>query len=121
MRRHVPLILAAASLACGSSKPGPVLDLSAFRVVDLTHPYNEQTLYWPTAPNRFQLQQLAYGETPRGWFYSANAFSSPEHGGTHLDAPIHFAEGRLAADQLPLEKLMAPAVVEIVRKSSASA
>ena len=41
------------------------------RLVDLTHPFNEDTIYWPTAPSRFDLMELASGETPGGWFYSA--------------------------------------------------
>ncbi len=80
-------------------------------MVDLTHSFTPTTLYWPTSPSGFQLDQLAYGPTPGGWFYSAYRFSSPEHGGTHLDAPIHFFEGGRTADQIPLEQLIAPAVV----------
>jgi kynurenine formamidase len=87
------------------------IDLSAYRLVDLTHPFDEHTLYWPTSPSTFQLERLAYGPTPSGFFYAANALCTPEHGGTHLDAPIHFAEGRHTADQVPLEQLVAPAVV----------
>ena len=55
--------------------------------------------------------ELAYGPTEGGFFYSSNAISTPEHGGTHLDAPIHFAEGRWTSDQIPLEALIGPAVV----------
>ena len=110
MRRHLPLVLAAVALACGNA-PRATPDLSGYRIVDLTHPYNAETLYWPTSPPRFQLARLAFGPPPGGWFYAATAFAAPEHGGTHLDAPIHFAEGRLTADQIPLEKLIAPAVV----------
>lgn len=87
------------------------LDPDDYRMVDLGHPYNEETLYWPTSPSRFELEQLAYGETPGGWFYSAFSACTPEHGGTHLDAPIHFAEGRLTTEALPLENLIAPGVV----------
>jgi len=87
------------------------LDLSAYRLVDLTHAFDERTLYWPTSPSTFKLERLAYGTTAGGWFYAANALCAPEHGGTHLDAPIHFAEGRRTVDQVPLEQLMAPAVV----------
>ncbi len=36
---------------------------------------------------------------------------TPEHGGTHLDAPLHFAAAGMATDQIPLERLMAPGVV----------
>jgi kynurenine formamidase len=59
----------------------------------------------------FKLDSLSYGPTPGGWFYSSFAFSAPEHGGTHLDAPIHFGEGHLTVDRVPLERLIAPAVV----------
>jgi len=87
------------------------LDLSRYRMVDLTHPLNAKTLYWPTSPTTFKLDQLSFGPTPGGWFYSSYAFSAPEHGGTHLDAPIHFGEGKLTVDRVPLEKLIGPAVV----------
>ncbi|HUH13096.1 MAG TPA: cyclase family protein [Longimicrobiales bacterium] len=85
--------------------------LSDARVVDLTHPFDERTLYWPTSPAAFEQDTLAYGATEGGWFYSAFTYSSPEHGGTHLDAPIHFARGRRAVDEIPLEQLIGPAVV----------
>jgi kynurenine formamidase len=86
-------------------------DPSAYQLVDLTHAYNAQTLYWPTSTEHFELKQLAFGETPGGYFYSANSLSTPEHGGTHLDAPIHFAAGKHSTDAVPLEQLVAPAVV----------
>lgn len=96
------------------------LDLDEYQAVDLTHPFNERTLYWPTSPSTFHLERLAYGPTPAGFFYAANALSGPEHGGTHLDAPIHFAEGRLTVDQIPLERLVAPAVVIDVTRQAAA-
>jgi kynurenine formamidase len=83
----------------------------AYRAIDLTHAYGADTLYWPTAPSKFSLQQLAYGPTAAGYFYSAYQLSTPEHGGTHLDAPIHFAAGKRTNEQIPLEQLIAPAVV----------
>jgi kynurenine formamidase len=86
-------------------------NLLSNRLVDLTHSLNAETLYWPTSPSTFKLDRLSYGRTEGGWFYSANAFSAPEHGGTHLDAPIHFAEGRQTSDKIPLESLIGPAVV----------
>lgn len=87
------------------------LDLSRYELVDLTHPFNAQTLYWPTSPSRFKLERLAAGKTEGGWFYAANTFCAPEHGGTHLDAPRHFSESGLPADRIPLRRLVAPAVV----------
>jgi kynurenine formamidase len=109
MRPVVCLIVLAA--ACADRSGGPALDLAAVDLVDLTHALDSVTLYWPTSPSRFHLERLAYGPTPGGWFYAANAFSAPEHGGTHLDAPIHFHEGGATADRVPLERLVAPAVV----------
>jgi kynurenine formamidase len=90
---------------------GQALDLAAFRIVDLTHSFNDKTIYWPTAPSTFELKRLSYGKTEAGYFYAANSFCAPEHGGTHLDAPIHFAEGHTTADRIPLERLVAPAAV----------
>jgi kynurenine formamidase len=96
-----------------------VVDLASAHLVDLTHPYDAETIYWPTSPSDFELERLAYGETEGGYFYSANAFSTPEHGGTHIDAPIHFAAERYTVDEIPLERLVGPAVViDIQHKAS---
>ncbi|MGH7726874.1 MAG: cyclase family protein [Candidatus Eiseniibacteriota bacterium] len=102
-----------------SPAPAPALDLAAWEPIDLTHPFNAKTLYWPTSPTTFELKQLSFGKSPGGWFYAANAICAPEHGGTHLDAPIHFHEGGQTADQVPLERLIAPAVVLDVTDSCA--
>lgn len=95
----------------GSLLAEQTLDPAAQRVVDLTHPFNAKTVYWPTAPSRFVLEQLAHGPTPEGYFYSAYSLSTPEHGGTHLDAPVHFAADGRTADEIPLQQLMGPALV----------
>lgn len=87
------------------------IDLSRGRLIDLTHALDERTLFWPTSPTRFKLDQLSFGDTPGGWFYAANAFSLPEHGGTHLDAPIHFHRGGVTSDAIDLRRLVTRAVV----------
>ena len=87
------------------------LDLDEYRLVDLSHAYGADTLYWPTSPTAFQKETLAFGDSGGGYFYSAYSVCTPEHGGTHLDAPIHFAEGALSTEAIPLENLVAPAVV----------
>ena len=97
-------------VACWAT-PAAALDLADYRLVDLTHPYNADTIYWPTSPSKFELTELAFGETTGGWFYSANSLCTPEHGGTHFDAPIHFAADGIPADAVPLDDLVAPAVV----------
>jgi kynurenine formamidase len=104
------------ALACRPAAPdyGAVFDGTGGRWVDLTHSFGPSTIYWPTDTAGFQLTELAYGSTEGGWFYASYAFSSAEHGGTHLDAPIHFAEGRLTADEIPLSGLIgAAAVVDV--------
>lgn len=105
------LVLGLVAPLAARSGGAQALDLRQYRTVDLTQPLNAKTLYWPTSPTTFKLDQLSYGPTPGGWFYSAYAFSAPEHGGTHLDAPIHFGEGHLTVDRVPLDRLIAPAVV----------
>ena len=100
----------------------PLIDVDNAEMIDLTWAFDDKTLYWPTSPSSFELKQLAYGQTPGGWFYSSNAFCTPEHGGTHLDAPIHFAAGKNTSDQIPLTDLIGPAVViDISAKAAANA
>jgi kynurenine formamidase len=79
-------------------------------IVDLSHAYDAEAIFWPTA-QPFRLDKVADGVTPAGYYYAANNFFTSEHGGTHLDAPLHFAQGRNAVDEIPLEKLLGPAVV----------
>ncbi len=86
-------------------------NLAFAKIVDLSHTFDAETVYWPTSPSSFELEELHKGTTEAGFFYSANTFSAPEHGGTHLDAPIHFAEGAWTTDQIPLDRLIGPAVV----------
>ena len=86
--------------------------------VDLTHSFSEKSVFWPTDTTGFKLEELAYGKTEGGWFYSSYRYSAAEHGGTHLDAPIHFAEGRQANDQIPLSSLIGPAAVVDVSKQA---
>src|SRR6266496_2052783 len=79
--------------------------------IDLSYSFSDSTLYWPNNPTGFKLDTQMNGITPGGFYYSSNAFSAPEHGGTHLDAPVHFAQGKLSADKVPLENLTGSAVV----------
>ena len=88
-----------------------VFDGSAGRWIDLTHSFAESTIYWPTDTAGFQLEELAFGQTEGGWFYASYQLASAEHGGTHLDAPVHFADGGLTNDEIPLSGLIGPAAV----------
>lgn len=104
----VAILLVAAGAALGADR---AIDLSRAEIVDLSHAFDEKTIYWPTDTSGFRLEQLQHGITPGGYFYSANRFSTAEHGGTHLDAPIHFGKGKRSCEQIPLRQLVAPAVV----------
>ena len=99
------------AICCGCTATQPAIDLRTAELIDLTWPFDERTLYWPTAGEGFHLERLAYGHTPGGYFYAANSLCTAEHGGTHLDAPIHFAAEAETTDQIPLRRLIAPAVV----------
>ena len=119
MRRIVPFVIVIVTVTVttltGCTAPSTdhraVFDGTGGQWIDLTHAFSESTIYWPTDTEGFQLEVLAFGPTEGGWFYASNRFASAEHGGTHLDAPIHFAEGRRTTDQIPLSDLMGPAVV----------
>jgi kynurenine formamidase len=80
------------------------------KIIDLTYPFDEHTIYWPTA-KPFQLEVVSAQKKPEGYWYAANNICLAEHGGTHMDAPIHFAEGKRAADEVPVQQLIGPAVV----------
>lgn len=79
------------------------------KIIDLTYAFDAETIFWPTAAG-FEITTDFEGITDAGYYYSAYSFSTAEHGGTHLDAPIHFAEGALTNDQLPLDHLIGPAI-----------
>ena len=111
----VPSLFAILIAACSSSTPGVAFPTG--EIVDLSHTYDSQTIYWPTAEG-FQLRRDADGVTPAGYYYAANSFFTSEHGGTHIDAPIHFAEGHQTVDKIPLDRLIGPAVVIDVTQQS---
>jgi kynurenine formamidase len=88
------------------------------KVLDLTYSFDEHTIYWPTA-KPFQLEIVSAAKTAGGFWYAANNTCFAEHGGTHMDAPIHFSEGKHAADEVPVQQLIGPAVVIDIRAQAA--
>ncbi len=112
MRRHgqrwttnlgAGLAALAALAACAGPAPHG-------QVVDMTHAFGDDTIYWP-GNQRFNWKKTAWGSSEGGYWYTSADFAAAEHGGTHIDAPIHFAEGRRTLDQIPVEQLMGPAIV----------
>jgi kynurenine formamidase len=101
-------VLAGAGCAADHSR----LDRRAWeqsRLIDLTYSFGADTIVWPTEQDfRLVLQQA--GETPGGYYYASNRLEMAEHGGTHIDAPIHFAKGGQTLDQVPIEHLIGSGV-----------
>lgn len=131
-RSLTPLLLPGAFVAalgagCPGAPPLPrvpgaadaLAGIAADRIVDLSHPFDEQTIYWPTAAP-FRLTHDFKGTTEAGYFYASNSLCASEHGGTHLDAPYHFSEGGRTTDQIRLRALIAPAFVIDVRAACAA-
>ena len=128
MRRILPLAAVLFCAACAPSAPAPstpapsdpALSLADATVIDLTHAFGEDTIYWPTDTEGFVLETVSQGMTDAGYWYEAHRFRAAEHGGTHLDAPVHFAAGKWAADEIPLERLVGPGVVVDVGAAAAA-
>ncbi len=113
--RLLCLIAAFATIADAQRRFGGV---PAGTIVDLTYAFESSTVYWPTA-QPFQLEKDFEGTTDKGFYYSAYRYSAAEHGGTHLDAPVHFARGRNTVDEIPLEQLLGQGVLIDVSRQCA--
>ncbi len=128
MNQKIFAILAGLFLAAGVltfmlfNKTSPVIEvekkpfMEGMNIVDLTYSFDEKTVYWPTA-KPFHWEKEAWGKSAGGYWYTAARYSASEHGGTHLDAPIHFGEGKLAMDEIPVEHLVRPAIVVDIAKA----
>lgn len=100
------LIIATAS-AMAAGAPAAV---DTAKIIDLTYTFDSNTIYWPTEkPLQHEFEKFGKGE--QGYFYASAKFAAPEHGGTHMDAPIHFNQNGIYADQVPLTDLIGPAAV----------
>jgi kynurenine formamidase len=110
-----------AATGCASPGESPTASPAASRYVDLTHDLSSDSIFWPTGET-FRLDKVADGITENGYYYASNNYSGNEHGGTHVDAPVHFAQGRWTVDQIPLDRLIGAAVVvDVSAKSAANA
>ena len=117
MSRSVFAILLVLVSACGR-EGRTAATAGAQRLVDLSHEYAADSIFWPTAEG-FKLDVVSDGMTPQGYYYAANNFSGAEHGGTHLDAPVHFAKGRMSVEQIPVDQLVGPAsVIDVSSKAA---
>jgi len=94
-----------ATLGCASGHHANHPAWEHSRIVDLTHSFGSDTVVWPTEQD-FKLIGQHAEDTPGGYYYASNRVEMPEHGGTHIDAPIHFSRGKQTLDQIPLERLV---------------
>jgi len=113
MKSVLLILFACIIVSAQQSKPS--------RIVDLTYAFDSQSIYWPTAET-FKLETDFEGTTDKGYYYSAYRYSAAEHGGTHLDAPVHFAKGHNTVDQIPLDQLIgAGLVVDVTAQCATNA
>ena len=105
-RGKCPRALAVVSVLTACAAPRPLEG----EWIDLTYEYSSETIYWPTASG-FELTVESKGETEAGYWYEANSFRTAEHGGTHMDAPVHFARAGPSVEEVPLWRLVGPAAV----------
>jgi kynurenine formamidase len=115
MRMMILFVLACAARAAGAAEPVPTVLGPA---LDLTHSFDADAIYWPTEEG-FVLERGSEGVTDTGYYYAAHRMRLAEHGGTHMDAPRHFHAGGSTTERVPLERLIAPAVVVDVREACA--
>ena len=97
------------SLGCASDRSRSHIASEQSWIVDLTHSFGSDTIVWPTEQN-FKLIVQHAEDTPGGYYYASNRVEMPEHGGTHIDAPIHFSKGKQTLDQIPIEQMVGPAI-----------
>lgn len=104
------LLVMTVSVGCAERPPQPHPSaLQRTRLVDLTHAFGSDTIVWPTEQDIKLVVQHAE-DMPDGYYYASNRLELPEHGGTHIDAPIHFSRGKQTLDQVPIDRLVGSAV-----------
>jgi kynurenine formamidase len=103
--KEIVMVVSVVSI-CLAAQPGQV---DRIKLLDMTYPFDESSIYWPTA-KPFRLDKVSWGISEGGWWYASNEFAASEHGGTHADAPIHFAQNGRTIDQIPLGEWIGPAV-----------
>lgn len=114
LKNRIGVLISLLLCSCTLEESEKVVSTPSFEElewIDLTYPFDSTTLYWPNNPDGFQHRVDSKGMTDLGYFYSSYTILTPEHGGTHLDAPIHFYKNGETVDQLPLSKLTGKAVV----------
>lgn len=115
MRQLFPLLLLIVAGCKQADNPATTASNKPFpdnvNWIDLSYAFDSSTLYWPNNTKPYVHSTDAEGLTAKGYYYSSYTLCTPEHGGTHLDAPVHFAEKHWSVDQIPLQSLTGHAIV----------
>jgi kynurenine formamidase len=119
MKKFFVLFTIFFALSCSNKRDNVADMLSSGRWIDLTWSFEESTVYWPTNVT-FKHDTVFYGINDKGYFYSSFKYSAEEHGGTHFDAPLHFAQGGRSIEEIKADELTGPAVVIDVSDSSSA-
>jgi len=113
------LVLISFVVALAASCTNLKNEFPAGQWIDLSHDFSDETIYWVTA-EPFKRTTVAEGMTPGGYYYSAYNYSAAEHGGTHIDSPVHFAQGKKTVDQIELNQLIGEGVkIDVSAKAAA--
>ena len=117
MKKIILISLLTCIFFLGCNKKQNSINLDDAKIIDLTYSFGKETIYWPTAES-FKLDTVFAGITDKGFYYAAFQFCAAEHGGTHLDAPIHFAKGKQTIDKIPLTNLIGKAIVIDIKEKA---
>ena len=93
----------------------PIALGGATQIQDLTHVVSPTFPMYPGAPQ----MEIILLRTIQGNGFYKNLLVLDEHTGTHMDAPGHFAPDGTSAEQLAVERLVAPlAVIDISSRAA---
>jgi len=113
------VLLAGCATGEAETAPDRLAQLFADEIttVDLTHPVSAEAPFWPgpeSSPFVHDTLSAHADGAP-----SMAAYATPEHFGTHFDAPVHGGMGLPSVDRVPITELFGPAVVVDVREAAA--
>lgn len=84
--------------------------------LDVTIPLSPATPHWDDVPD-VGMRRLA--DMDRGAVCNVTWLEMSVHTGTHMDAPLHFVDGAIGMDRMPLDAVIGPArVVEVKDRES---
>jgi kynurenine formamidase len=112
------VVFAGARAQSPARQPATLAERLEAGAVDLSYAFDENTIYWPTDKS-FRWEKTKWGISDGGYWYASATYAASEHGGTHLDSPIHFGANQATIDAIPVAQLIAPAVVVDVSEACA--